>query len=150
MLLFVVTEQEVIKKPSINVVMCFMIFSLNHYSKLLDSDRLGPTCGSNIDPSYITHYLKFSVTVSSNQLWSRPYSDYQFFLHNKISELRKQGLGYRRISNVLNKEGILTVRGKVFTNSHVHSILKKKNIREERLNQSSRKEVSRFVLEGVI
>ena len=116
---------------------------------LLDSDRLGLTCGSNIDPSYITHYLKFSVTVTTNLLWSKPYSDYQFFLHNKISELRKQGLGYRRISTVLNKEGILTVRGKVFTNSHVHSIMKKKNIREERLNRKSGKEVSVFVMEGV-
>ena len=56
-------------------------------------------------------------------------------------------MGYRRISNILNEEGILTVRGKVFTNSHVHSILKKKNIREERLNRKSRKEVSEFVLE---
>ena len=126
-----------------------MNVNLIHESVLLDSNGVGPTCGSNIDPSSITHYLKFSVTVSSNQLWSRPYSDYQFFLHNKISELRKQGLGYRRISNVLNKEGVLTVRGKVFTNSHVHSILKKKNIREERLNRNSRKEVSRFVLVGV-
>ena len=117
--------------------------------KLLYGDRLGLTCGSNIDPSYITHYLKFSVTVTSNLLWSRPYSDYQFFLYNKISKLKEQGLGYRRISNILNEEGILTVRGKVFTNSHVHSILKKKNIREERLNRKSRKEVSEFVLEGV-
>ena len=59
-------------------------------------------------------------------------------------------MGYRRISNILNEEGILTLRGKVFTNSHVHSILKKKkNIREERLNRKSRKEVSEFVLEGV-
>ena len=49
----------------------------------------------------------------------------------------------------MNKEGVLTVRGKVFTNSHVHSILKKKNIREERLNRSSRKEVSEFVMEEV-
>ena len=123
--------------------------NLIHESVLLYSERVGPTCGSNIDPSSITHYLKFSVTVSSNQLWSRPYSDYQFFLHNKISKLKEQGLGYRRISNVLNKEGVLTVRGKMFTNSHVHSILKKKNIREERLNRNSRKEVSEFVLEGV-
>jgi hypothetical protein len=62
--------------------------------------------------------------------------------------LKEQGLGYRRISNVLNKEGVLTVRGRVFTNSHVHSVLKK-NIREERLNRNSRKEVSEFVLEEV-
>jgi len=120
-----------------------------HKRHSFHSDGVSLMYGLNINPSHVTHYLKFSVTVTSNLLWSKPYSDYQFFLHNKISELRKQGLGYRRISNVLNEEGILTVRGKVFTNSRVHSILKKKNIREERLNGKSRKEVSEFVLEGV-
>jgi len=69
------------------------------------------------------------------------------FLHNKISELREQGLGYKRISDILNEEGVLTVRGKVFTNSHVHSILKKKNIREERLNREFKTEVSKFKLD---
>jgi hypothetical protein len=78
-----------------------------------------------------------------------PYSDYQFFLHNKISELREQGLGYKRISNILNEEGVLTVRGKVFTNSHVHSIMKKKNIREQRLNRKFTTEVSKFKLDYV-
>ena len=115
----------------------------------LNSNGICSQYGFLTNHSHITHYLVFTVTVTTNQLWSKPYSDYQFFLHNKISELRKQGLGYRRISNILNKEGILTVRGKVFTNSHVHSILKKKNIREERLNRKSRKEVSRMVLEGL-
>jgi len=61
--------------------------------------------------------------------------------------LREQGLGYRRISDILNEEGILTVRGKVFTNSNVHSILKKKNIREERLNREFKTEVSKFKLD---
>ena len=89
------------------------------------------------------------VILKSNQLWTTPYSDYQLFLFEKISELREQGLGYRRISNILNEEGILTLRGKVFTNSHVHSILKKKNIREERLNRELKKEVSRFKLDPV-
>jgi len=49
----------------------------------------------------------------------------------------------------LNEEGILTLRGKVFTNSHVHSILKKKNIRDERLNRELKKEVSKFKLDYV-
>jgi hypothetical protein len=97
----------------------------------------------------ITHYLKFSVKITTHLLWSKPYSDYQFFLHNKISDLREKGLGYRRISDILNEEGILTVRGKVFTNSHVHSILQKKNIREERLNRELKKEVSKFKLDCV-
>jgi len=63
--------------------------------------------------------------------------------------LREKGLGYRRISDILNEEGILTVRGKVFTNSHVHSILKKKNIREERLHREPKKEISKFKLDPV-
>ena len=105
--------------------------------------------GFQIDPSHITHYLRFSVTITTHLLWSRPYSDYQFFLHNKISDLREKGLGYRRISDILNEEEILTVRGKVFTNSHVHSILKKKNIREERLNREPKKEISKFKLDPV-
>ena len=122
---------------------------LSNGYKLLNCSGICSQYGFLTNHSHITHYLVFTVTVTTNLLWSKPYSDYQFFLHNKISELRKQGLGYRRISNILNEEGILTVRGKVFTNSHVHSILKKKNIREERLNRKSRKEVSRFVLEEV-
>ena len=77
--------------------MCLYCVMRNHYSDLFHRDRLGLTCGSNINPSYITHYLKFSVTVTTNQLWSKPYSDYQFFLYNKISKLKEQGLGYRRI-----------------------------------------------------
>ena len=56
---------------------------------------------------------------------------------------------YRRISNILNEEGTLTVKGKVFINSHVHSILKKKNIREERLNKEFKTEVSKFKLDYV-
>jgi len=63
--------------------------------------------------------------------------------------LRGQRLEYRRISNILNEEGTLTVKGKVFTNSHVHSILKKKNIREERLNKEFKTEVSKFKLDYV-
>ena len=121
--------------------------NLNHTSVLLHRSGICSQYGFLTNPSHITHYLVFTVTVTTNQLWSKPYSDYQFFLHNKISELRKQGLGYRRISNILNEEGILTLRGKVFTNSHVHSILKKKNIREERLNKEFKTEVPEFKLD---
>ena len=108
-------------------------------------NRLGSTCGSDD----VEGFLHFSVSVQTNVLMTTPYSDYQFFLHNKISELREQGLGYKRISNILNEEGVLTVRGKVFTNSHVHSIMKKKNIREQRLNRKFTTEVSKFKLDYV-
>ena len=78
-----------------------------------------------------------------------PYSDYQVYLHNKISELKKSGLGYRRISDLLNKEGIKTCRGKTFSNSSVHSILKKKLIRDNRNEKEFDNKVSKFELKYI-
>ena len=75
-----------------------------------------------------------------------PYSEYQTFLFEKITELRQSGLGYRKISNLLNEEGYLTCRGKTFSNSSVHSILKKKGVRDTRLNKGFDNEVSKFEL----
>ena len=34
-------------------------------------------------------------------------------------------LGYIKISKIFNKEGLKTPRGKIFKNTHVHSIFKK-------------------------
>ena len=78
-----------------------------------------------------------------------PYSDYQLYLYERIIKLRKEGLGYRRISNSFNREGLLTCRGKKFSNSSIHSILKKKHIRDDRLNQEFKTEVSKFKLDYV-
>tara|TARA_B100000575_G_C22647434_1_gene397902 strand:- start:89 stop:307 length:219 start_codon:yes stop_codon:yes gene_type:complete len=39
------------------------------------------------------------------------------------------------IAEWLNKEGYLTVRGKTFRGTHVHSILKKRVAKEELLNR---------------
>ena len=109
--------------------------------------RLGlrPTCGS-----FDTNgYLHFSVSLQSNNLMTTPYSDYQVYLHNKISELKESGLGYRRISDLLNKEGIKTCRGKTFSNSSVHSILKKKLIRDTRNEKEFDNKVSKFELKYI-
>jgi hypothetical protein len=43
-------------------------------------------------------------------------------------------MGYRKIAQWLNENGYQTLRGKRFFNTHVFSILKKKRIRDERLN----------------
>jgi len=44
-------------------------------------------------------------------------------------------MGYRKISQFLNKSGIKTQRDKTFSNSSVHSILKRKKQREERIEK---------------
>ena len=71
-------------------------------------------------------FLCFEVEVTSNQLWHSNYSPYQSFLHTKIKQLKKEGLGYRKIAKMLNEENIKTPRGKTFFPSSVYSILKKK------------------------
>ena len=44
-------------------------------------------------------------------------------------------IGYRKISKILNKEGLLTPEGCVFNPSHVFSIYKKGKIRMERVTR---------------
>tara|TARA_Y100000114_G_scaffold154918_1_gene177932 strand:- start:2542 stop:2730 length:189 start_codon:yes stop_codon:yes gene_type:complete len=44
-------------------------------------------------------------------------------------------LGYRRIAYWLNDNQYKTPRGHEFKNNHVHSILKKRRIRNERINR---------------
>ena len=60
-------------------------------------------------------------------------------------------MGYRKISQWLNKSGIKTQREKTFSNSSVHSILKRKKQREERIesirNQRYESEMGKMTLE---
>jgi hypothetical protein len=51
------------------------------------------------------------------------------------------------IAEWLNKEGHLTVRGKKFRGAHVHSILKKRLVKEELLNRKYPEVWSDFSLE---
>ena len=44
-----------------------------------------------------------------------------------------EGYGYRRISQILNEDGYKSVRGKVFKNGHVQSLLKKGLVRKKRI-----------------
>ena len=93
--------------------------------------------------------LRFSVKITTNELWTTNYSDYQLYLYKRIISLQEEGLGYRKIAKILNNEGLKTPRGKVFTNSHVHSNLKKKRIRDERVNQQFDNEISALELEYI-
>ena len=56
-------------------------------------------------------------------------------------------IGYRKISQILNGEGLKTPRGSTFKNNHVHSIYKKGKIREERINREDIVEVSQPTIE---
>ena len=86
---------------------------------------------------FFTADLTFNFTLSyrSPALSGNYYSNYQLFLYQTISEHREQGMTFDAIAERLNKEGYLTVRGKKFRGTHVHSILKKRLANEELLNR---------------
>ena len=63
------------------------------------------------------------------------YSQYQFFLYETITEQREKGKTFDQIADWLNKEGYLSIRGKKFRSAHVHSIVKKKRLKDEKLER---------------
>ena len=76
--------------------------------------------------------------MTTTKLWDSNYPEYQEYLYNRICEYKDKSvtpIGYRKISQIFNKEGLKTPRGNVFKNNHVHSIYKKGLIREERINR---------------
>jgi len=56
-------------------------------------------------------------------------------------------IGYRKISKILNEEGLLSPMGRPFTNVIVFGIYKKGNVREERINREDLVEVSQPTIE---
>ena len=66
-----------------------------------------------------------------------PYSNFlfilniQFLLYQNISKLRDKGLSYNKIAEWLNKKNYLSARGKILKGNHVHSILKKKRLKDK-------------------
>ena len=93
--------------------------------------------------------FNFTITYRSPALSGNYYSEYQLFLYQTISEYREQGMTLDAIAEWLNKEGYLTVRGKRFRGAHVHSILKKKRLKDEKLERVYLEVRSDFYLEVV-
>ena len=85
------------------------------------------------------------VLKTGNLLVGR-YSEYQQFLYDTISELHNEGLNFQQIADWLNENDYTTLRGKTFRNNDVHSIVKKKRIRDEILNQQIEREYKNFDL----
>jgi hypothetical protein len=61
-----------------------------------------------------------------------------------VLNLREQGLSYNKVASYLNDNGYKTTRGKRFRGAHAHSIIKKKHIRDERLNRDYPPEIQNF------
>ena len=78
--------------------------------------------------------LCFNLNLSSQNLWTPKYSDYQVFLYQTITEFREKGMNDVQIANWLNDNGYKTIGGYPFKNNHIHSIAKKRRQLLEILN----------------
>ena len=77
---------------------------------------------------------------------------YHLICHLKcltITAHREKGKTFDQIANWLNKKGYLSVRGKKFKGNHVHSIVKKKRLKDEKLEKEYPEVWSDFSLEVV-
>ena len=91
----------------------------------------------------------FSITYRRPPFTVPQYSQYQFFLYETITEKRDRGKTFDQIADWLNRKGYLSVRGKKFRGNHVHSIVKKKRLKDEKLEREYPEEWSDFSLEVV-
>ena len=94
-------------------------------------------------------FFCFSITYRRPPVNVPQYSQYQFFLYETITLRREKGKTFDQIAEWLNKKGYLSVRGKKFKGNHVHSILKKKRLKDEKLERKYPEEWSDFSLEVV-
>ena len=91
----------------------------------------------------------FTITYRRPSFTVPQYSEYQFFLYETITEQREKGKTFDQIADLLNKKGYLSVRGKKFKGNHVHSIVKKKRLIDDKLERRYPKVWSAFSFEVV-
>ncbi|MCD8526066.1 MAG: recombinase family protein [Alphaproteobacteria bacterium] len=60
--------------------------------------------------------------------------------------MREDGCNYQEIADWLNDNGYTTTRGRRFRNAHTHSIIKKRKIRDERLERPQTAIIENFDL----
>ena len=91
----------------------------------------------------------FTITFRRPPFNVPQYSEYQFFLYETTTGQREKGKTFDQIADWLNKKGYLSVRGKKFKGNHVHSIVKKKDLKDEKLAREYPEVWSDFSLEVI-
>ena len=89
-------------------------------------------------------YFTFDLDIIASHLHGSNYTEYQQFLYETITDLRTKHWSFLKIANWLNENGYSTVRGKTFRNAHVHSIVRKKRVKDERLTKRHKPRLSNF------
>ncbi len=102
-------------------------------------------CGWELFPA--DTFFCFTITIRRPPLTASSYTVYQYFLYETLSELREKGMSFNQIADHLNQKKILSVRGKELRGAHVHSIVKKKRMRDEKLEREYPEVRSDFYLD---
>ena len=93
--------------------------------------------------------FKFSIKYRRPPFTVPQYSQYQLSLYEAIIAHREKESNFDQIAEWLNRKGYLSVRGKKLKGNHLHSILKKKRLKEEKLEREYPEKWSYFSLEVV-
>jgi len=120
--------------------MCFSgKYLYNHYNKDYSTVT---DCGETTK----TPYLTFTYHYTTNEFgYTKELTDNSHQkLHNIISKLKHEDLGYRKISKKLNEMGIKSVTGKTFYPSLVSNMWRTIKRREEKLNREVISEYTDF------
>ena len=80
-------------------------------------------------------FFCFTITQRTSNLNVALFSKYQFFLYQTITEQREKGGTFDQIAEWFNEKGYLSVHGKKFKGNRVHSIVKKKRLKDEKLER---------------
>ena len=91
-------------------------------------------------------YLTFTCRIKTNEFgYTKELTDTSHQkLHDIISKLKHEGLGYRKISKKLNELGIKSVTDKTFYPSLVSNMWRTIKRREEKLNREVISEYTEF------
>ena len=75
------------------------------------------------------------ITYRSPAVFGNHYSAYQLFQYERITEQREKGKTFEQIAEWVNEKGYLSVRGRKFKGNHFHSIVKKKRLKDKKLER---------------
>ena len=110
----------------------------------------GVSSNSELKRQSIT--LEFTLHFRTNKLIPlKQLTKRQIAIHKLIQFMYKEGMGYRRISDFLNRSGIKTHTNKTWSNSKVHSNLKRMQERKERIafrNKTYPSVIKNFIITG--
>jgi hypothetical protein len=102
------------------------------------------------DLGFPTPFLSFNLRVLTHQfVYRRKLENSHQKTHDKILELKNQGLGYRKISKELNRLGYKSKTGKGFYPSLISVMWKKIEKKQRILNQPITNEYSDFNIQMI-